>query len=152
MNHDLIGDRTDVGSARSGTVFMMPSVRVLPGLPPYGAPPEPFSSTGLGSHREGFVVEFVPDDGPTWVGNFQHGSTSFDVVLVEPGMECLIVIAGGEAYVVEPNTRACVRTFGGQIEQVFIPSPNTVVFSNGLWVEALGPSGLLWRSRRVTAR
>lgn len=128
----------------------MAMVRVLPSLPTYGPLPEQFSATGRGTHREGFVVEFLPEDAPVWVGNFQRGLTSLDEVLVEPGTKWVIVIAGGEAYVVEPRSRTCVETFGGQIEEVWKIPPGTLVFSNGLWFEALGPDGLSWRTRQVS--
>jgi hypothetical protein len=100
-------------------------------------------------HREGLVVEFSSAGGATWVGNFQRGLTPFDHMVHEPGTKHVIVIAGGEAYVVNPETHLCERTFGGQIEHVFRLDPEALVFSNGLWLEALGESGLKWRTRRI---
>ena len=97
----------------------MSSFHVLPGLPPYGplALPVPFSATGMGTHKEGFVVEFLPGESASWVGNFQRGLSKFDLVVNEPGSNRLIVVAGGEAYLVDPLTRRCERTFGGAIQQ-----------------------------------
>ncbi len=123
--------------------------RVLDGLPPYGPMHEQFSATGQGTHREGFVVEFTPPDVPPWVGNFQRGMTSLDVVVASRGDTTVTVIAGGEAYVVDPSSRSCLRTFGGQIEHVFEFADRTV-FSNGLWLEATDGERLLWKTRRLS--
>jgi len=101
-------------------------------------------------HREGLVVEFAPNSGGTWVGNFQRGMTRFDHVTHEPGTERFVIIAGGNAYVVDPETHRCERTFGAQIEQVWVLEDGSLVVSNGLWLEALGESGLTWRSRRIS--
>lgn len=128
---------------------MMSRWRVLAGLPAYGDMPEQFSATGQGMHREGFVVEFTPPDAPSWVGNFQRGMTSLDVVIASRGDGTVTVIAGGQAYVVDPGSRSCVRTFGGQIEHVFDLADRTV-FSNGLWLEATDGERLLWRTRRLS--
>lgn len=123
--------------------------RVLDGLPPYGPMPEPFSATGQGLHREGLVVELTPPDGLSWIGNFQRGLTTLDVVLASRRDTNVTVIAGGLAYVVEPVSRSCIRTFGGQIEHAFDLGDCTV-FSNGLWLEATDGERLLWRTQRLS--
>lgn len=123
--------------------------RVLDGLPPYGPMPEQFSASGQGMHREGYVVEFTPPDAPSWIGSFQRGLTSLDVVIASRRDTAVTVIAGGQAYVVDPTSRSCVRTFGGQIEHVFDVADRTV-FSNGLWLEATDGERLLWRTRRLS--
>jgi hypothetical protein len=112
--------------------------------------PETFSATGQGKHREGFVVEFSPAEGQRWVGNFQPGLTGFSGVFHEPGTERLVVTASGKGYVIEPATRQCVREFGRQVEEVLAVPEGTLIFSNGLWLEALGPRGLVWKSRRLS--
>lgn len=128
---------------------LSPRHRILDGLPPYGPPAEPFSATGQGLHSEGLVVEFTGEDGGAWVGNFQCGISGVDRVICSPSNAMLIVIAGGQAYVVDPATRGCVRTFGSQIEDVF-ELADRLVIGNGLWFEATDGERLLWRSRRVS--
>src|SRR6266568_1553160 len=98
----------------------MPRVRILPGLPACAPAAKHFGSTGP-QHRDGLLVELVPDDAPSWVGSFQRGATCFDEAVFEPGTQRAVVIAGGLGYVVDPSTRACDRTFGGHIEQVWTP-------------------------------
>lgn len=128
---------------------MNPGWRVLDGLPPYGPTPEQFSATGQGMHREGFVVELTPSGALAWVGNFQRGMTNLDAVVASRRDATMTVIAGGQAYVVDPRSRCCLRTFGGHIEHVFDLEDRTV-FSNGLWLEATDSERLLWRTRRLS--
>jgi hypothetical protein len=123
---------------------------VLDGLPVYGAPAVPFSATGLGTHREGLVVRFKAS-GSDWVGNFQRGGTSCDQVRQHPDGQHVLVVAGGTAYVVDPDTQALVIHFGGQIRQIIsLPDGPQVLLSNGLWFEALDARGTTWRSRRIS--
>lgn len=124
---------------------------VLPGLPPYGDPPDVFTATGQGGHREGYVVRFYPDDSAPWVGNFAAGISSFDGVVPHPDGRHLIVVAGGQGYVVDPNNRFHRAYFGGSIEIALpVPELSSVLFGDGLWFELLARDGLLWRSRRIS--
>ena len=123
---------------------------VLPGLPAYGDPALPFSATGLGLHREGFVVRFQVG-GSTWTGNFQRGFGGCETVLLHPNGRDVIVLAGGTAYVVHPGTRALRRIFGGDIQfAAQIPGDAAVVVGNGLWFESVPPEGEGWRTRRIS--
>jgi hypothetical protein len=123
---------------------------ILDGLPAYGPAAVAFSATGLGTHSEGLVIRVHSSSG-AWVGNFQREASSVDRVLEYPDGRCLLVIAGGSAYVVDPETRELVRHFGGQIEQVLtLPEDPSFLFGNGLWFEALGREGMKWRSRRIS--
>jgi len=124
---------------------------VLPGLLPYGDSPEAFTATGQGRHREGYVVRFEPDGAESWVGNFQRGQSSLDLVCDHPNGRELIVVAGGQGYVVDPADKAKREYWGGQIEAVIpVPELGIVVFGNGLWFEAVGPSGHCWATRRIS--
>lgn len=123
---------------------------MLDGLPPYGPPAEGFSATGQGMHREGLVVEFTTSTGDAWVGNFQRGLSNLDAVVRSPAAnDVIIVIAGGQAYVIAPETRTCVHTFGGMIEHVFEFADHFVV-SNGLWFEATDGHQTQWTTRRLS--
>ena len=111
---------------------------------------EPFSATGQGTHREGLVVRFYPST-DSWVGNFQRGLTSLDEVFCHPDGRHVVVVAGGTAYVVDAEDHRLVAHFGAQIEQiVLVPASGFVLLGNGLWFEAIGPTGTAWRSRRIS--
>lgn len=129
----------------------MQKFKILNGLPAYGPLPEQFSSTGMGKHREGFVVEFFPRNSQNWIGNFQPGLGGVDDVIEHIDADHVIVLAGGQAYVVDPETRSIVNDFGGQIEHVIsISELQILLFGNGLWFEAIGQSGFIWRTRRLS--
>src|SRR5690606_11352541 len=107
----------------------MAEFRELPGLPAYGPMPLQFSSTGQGAHREGFVVEFLPDTDECWVGNFQPGLSSYSGVIAHPDGRRVVVVAGGEAYIVAPHAKKVEEMFGGAIEfAAFVSEIQALVF------------------------
>ena len=81
---------------------MSATFKVLPGLPPYGAPaiacPQRWERRG----GEGFVVAFEPTLGAQWVGNFGRGLSNKDAALPHPDGRRVLVIAGGALYEVDP--------------------------------------------------
>jgi hypothetical protein len=129
----------------------MERFRVLPGLPATGPWPEQFNAGGGGTHREGFVVEFAPEGKPTWVGNFQPGMTGYNAVLPHLDGTSLIVIAGGQAYVIDPEERRLLSAFGGSLNLALaVPQENLFVMGNGIWLEGWDNRGMRWRSRRIS--
>jgi hypothetical protein len=111
-----------------------------------------FDVTGTGTHSEGFVVEFTCATGRKWVGNFQRGLNGASGVLDALGRtDQAIVLAKGQAYVVEPAIAVLARSFGGQITDVFsVAGRDSMIFGNGLWFECIGPNELRWRTRRIS--
>jgi hypothetical protein len=124
----------------------------LPGLPPTGPPPEQFSPDGRGHHREGLAVRVTPATGDPWVGNFQRVGTSFDGVFLHPDGNHLLVIAGGQGYVVNPSSRVASTIGQGAIAGVheIHDSRLLILDLQGLAFEALGPEGTRWRSKRLS--
>ena len=124
---------------------------ILAGLPPYGPAAVSFSATGHGMHREGLVVRFFTGSDEDWVGNFQPGLTGSADVLGHPNGKDVIVIAGGQGYIISPTSRLCLATFGGQIECVkAAPRQRMVMFVSLTDVTAIGTDGLVWHSRRIS--
>jgi len=130
---------------------MATEFEILDGMPAHGPYPEQFSATGRGTHREGLVLRVRPPHAEAWVGNFQRGLTSYDVVHLHPNSRDLVVVAGGEGYIVEPSSRRLIATFGGQIcwSRSFVEH-RLLLFHNGLWFDAHGSSGPLWQTRRLS--
>jgi hypothetical protein len=124
----------------------------LPGLPAVGPLPEQFARSGRPTHSEGYVVRFVRDDGTDWVGNFQRGLTRCDLVLRHPNAADVLVIAGGEVYVVEPTLRRMKEVFGGAVVKVHELNEGRlfVLDHQGVRFEAVGPNGILWSTRRLS--
>src|SRR5262245_11223124 len=103
---------------------MCAKYELLPGLPPYGPLAEPFTATGQGTYREGLVVRFETDDGQSWVGNFQRGYSGFEMAIDHPNGREVVVIAGGQGYVVNPEDRSQRTYWASNIEEV-IPIADT---------------------------
>jgi hypothetical protein len=102
-------------------------------------------------HREGYVVEFDTCAGESWIGNFQPGLTSLYQVFEETSTGEVTVIAGGQAYVVEPANGRLRREYGGSIEWAYpLSGLGAVVLSNGLWFELRRGAEQVWRTKRVS--
>jgi hypothetical protein len=130
----------------------MEKFKALDGLPVYGDLPELFSATGMGIHREGFVVEFFPTENrASWVGNFQRGGTQLNEVVEHPDGSDVIVIAGGECYVVNVENRQLKDNFGGYFNVIIpVPEKDILIFGSSIDFEAHGSSGRVWRSGRIS--
>jgi hypothetical protein len=124
---------------------------ILPGLPAHGELPLQFSSTGMGMHSEGFVVQFFPLNASSWIGNFQRGLTKLDYVLDHPNGEAVIVVAGGECYVVDLKGKQSIENFGGDfVSAIEVPNKPLIVFESFVDFERVGPKGRIWRSNRIS--
>jgi hypothetical protein len=129
----------------------MTKCEVLSGLPPYGPAALNFSATGQGKHREGCVIRFTSEVGDSWVGNFQPGLEGINCVMQHPDGAHVIVVAGGEAYIVCPKARKCEQTFGGQITwSTQISGLGLLLFVSLTDVLAIDKTGIAWRSRRIS--
>jgi len=124
---------------------------ILKGLPPYGVRPEQFTSTGQGTHREGFVIEFHPVGLSKWVGNFQRGLGNYDCVLEHPDPNFIIVVAGGEGYVVNLNNRKIVEYFGGMIQDVlYLKEKSLIIFNNHINLIVLDHRKKILRTKKIS--
>src|SRR5215213_4990454 len=91
----------------------MPSFHVLPGLPPYGPTPRPFPAAWGRLGREGLVVEFEGTGTDVWMGNFVRGDGRLSSVLPHPDGRRVLVIAGGDLWVVDPHAETGDLVFPG---------------------------------------
>lgn len=128
---------------------MTTNFRILSGLPAYGAPAEPFPSSGYGAHREGTVVEFEDMDGTKWIGNFQPGLNAYNAVFATFGVDRPIVIAGGSGYGVDAPTRKVIEEFGGTIDWA-LEWHGRLIFADGIRFVARNRDGVVWKSDRVS--
>ena len=128
----------------------MISARILPGLPPYAPlttafPPE-WGTVG----SEGVVVEFTSGTG-TWVGNFQPGLEGLQFIDLHPDNQHVVVVADGDLWVVDADQRVAERLLPAIKEALVVSDPDGWVFSRqGLALARLGPSGLIWHTRRLS--
>ena len=124
---------------------------ILPGLPPYGPVAISFSIHGDREHREGLVVRFYPKASESWVGNFFGDSIACNAVLDHPNGTDVIVVAGGEASVIDLENRSVRDSLGGDIEEVIsLPSLGSVIFRGFTDFTAVRANNSGWRSPRIS--
>ncbi|HTJ01024.1 MAG TPA: hypothetical protein VL527_19225 [Dongiaceae bacterium] len=138
-------------STEASSISPAPLFEVLPGLPGVGPVPEAFSATGRGTHSEGLVVCFLPQTINSWVGNFQPGICQYNAVFMHPDGRTVIVISGGTAYVVEPQSRTCLRHFGACITSAACDlSRKLLVISDLTHLWLFDDRGERWVSKRIS--
>jgi hypothetical protein len=124
---------------------------LLAGLPPYGDLPRAFPPEWGRLGREGVVVRFVRSDGRAWVGNFRPGLAGLWAVRAHPDGRRVLVFAGGDLWVVSPDTEAADLAAGDVDAMWPVHGPDGLVMSlQGLGFARLGPDGILWRTRRLS--
>jgi len=124
---------------------------VLPGLPPYGPMAISFTENGAREHREGLVVRFHPRESEPWVGNFIGGLTPYNIVLEHPNKTHIIVVARGEACIVDPERRAVLDRVSFDVNQVIpVPSLRSVIFQGSTDFVAIRADNSGWISPRIS--
>ena len=124
--------------------------KLLPGLPGKGPLPEQFTYAEKRTHSEGTVVSFS-DGTSSWVGNFQPAIGTHSGVVAHPNGEHVIVISGGEGYIVDPASRKLVEIFGGAINGLWVIDGDLVVFDDsGVRLSALDSTGWRWQTSRIS--
>jgi hypothetical protein len=127
----------------------MPLFEVLPGLPPYGHSPTPFPGSGYGAHRQGFVVRFNGDAADSWVGNFQPGLNNFSGAFVHPDGKRVVVVSGGNIYIVDPQTKIAEES-GGMVRSVIpIPEMNALLLDEDIYLSLIRVGGG-WQTKRLS--
>ena len=122
---------------------------VLPGLPAYGPPA--LSFTERGKFSEGLVIHFHPKQSESWVGNFLGGLTKYNAVLDHPNGTDVIVVARGEACVVDPENRKIRHRIARNVEQVIrVPSLGMVVIPDLTDFTAINADDSGWQSERIS--
>jgi len=84
---------------------------VLDGLPTYGDMAVPIVSDGDIFVSEGYVVKFYKDDGSTWIANFPQGLGTLSFVKEIPNNNSILVVAGGDGYLMNPNHTKPIQEF-----------------------------------------
>ena len=130
----------------------MVDFRILHGLPSIGPPATPFPLRFGRLGREGVVVEVRPAVARPWVGNFARGLSNFSGVYLHPDAERLLIVAGGQGYVVDATTRQLHTEIGGAIiDMSELSNPKSLLLNHqGIAFERIGVAGRLWRTRRLS--
>lgn len=121
--------------------------RKLDSLPAYGDMYIPISESGEPFYNEGYVIEFN-DGNKTWVANFQLGLSDLNFTY-EFSEERVLVVAGGEAYLMDPKSKAPISVFGGGFKH-FIIYGQTLIISDDVSVDFINENGIMWESPRIS--
>ncbi|NEO87834.1 MAG: hypothetical protein F6J87_26795 [Spirulina sp. SIO3F2] len=93
-----------------------------------------------------FLVEIYQEDGTSWQAEFKSGDSEFSNVYQHPNREDLIVVSGGQGYVVNPETQQKTETFGGEITHAIeLRSAHQILFKSGHQFIVYNVQGLLWK-------
>lgn len=129
----------------------MTTFRRLPGLPPYGPVAVAFPPHWGSGAREGLVVEFAPNAGGAWVGNFQPGIGGVDYVRSHPNGRDVLVIANGSLWIVNPATRTADEVASAVFDVWPVTNPDGYLLNNqGIGFLRLSADGVMWKSRRIS--
>jgi hypothetical protein len=123
---------------------------ILPGLPSSGPPAVYF--TERGKFSEGLVIRFYPRDSESWVGNFLGAKlTKYSAALEHPNGSDVIVVAQGEASIVDPDARSIRQYIAGNVENIIrVPSLGSILIQNMIDFIALKSDNTSWRSERIS--
>ena len=110
-----------------------------------------FRDDGIPEYREGLVVRFYPRRSDAWVGNFLGGPTGCNAVLEHPNGNDVIVVARGEASVVDPENRAIRHRLAAGVEQVIeLPSLEAILLRGLTDFTAIKADDTGWHSPRIS--
>lgn len=124
---------------------------ILNGLPPYGDMYVSVSDSEEKNYSEGFVIRFFKSDNTSWVANFALGWNNFSKVFDFPEYNTVVVIAGGQGYVMTPDEEKPKFTFGMTILEVLQTENNSLIFSDDLGILFFDNSnGDFWISERIS--
>lgn len=124
---------------------------ILNSLPSYGPMYVPITHTEEPFYSEGFVVRFYKSDKSEWVANFQLGWTNFSKVFDFPKHKTVIIVAGGQGYVMSPDNEAPKFTFGLTISEALQTDNGSLVFADNINIIFFDNSnGQFWHSNRIS--
>jgi hypothetical protein len=122
---------------------------ILPGLPTSGPPALYF--TERGKFSEGLVIRFYPTTSESWIGNFLGGHIKYNNALEHPNGTDVIVVAQGQACVVDPENRTIRLPIAGNVDQIIcVSSLGMVVFPNLTDFVAIKADDSGWQSERIS--
>jgi len=102
---------------------------ILDGLPTYGEMAIPIVDEDDIFVSEGYVVKFYKDDGSTWIANFPKGFNNFSCVKELKNSNNLLVVSGGEGYLMNPNYPEPIKDFYYSIEEIIKRDDNGFVLA-----------------------
>jgi hypothetical protein len=130
--------------------------KLLPALPAADPAAVPFSASGQEAQGDGLAVHFSPEGGESWAGNFQRGGGDHDSAHLHPRGRDVVVIAGGQVYIVDPQARRLSHVLLSKALPADIawsralPDLGLLLLAGSTMVFALQAQGPGWSSRRLS--
>jgi hypothetical protein len=123
----------------------------LPGLPGYGESLRHYSATGQGMHRDGYVVEFNPSQGQSWVGNFQPGGGNLSDLEEFTANQTTLVVAKGQGYLVDIQSGTLIALYESDINFLLKSAATELVIAGTATdFSAYTGIGKVWTTRRIS--
>jgi len=122
---------------------------VLSGLPPYGEMYFPISPDGSFFYSEGMPVRFYRKDGTSWVGNFQPGFGHLDLVHQFENLKEILVVAGGQCYIIDPESSVVGHVFGASYDKGFGMKDGRLVLQDLTGLTIVERDASYWHSQRI---
>jgi hypothetical protein len=110
-----------------------------------------FSATGRKVlHSEGLVIRFSPPGHPIWTGNFEPSFGTLTDVFNHPDGRHIVVVSGGQAYVVDPVSASVSECFGADLCAAAMSAEAHVLALASLTAVDVMTASEHWRSPRVS--
>jgi len=124
---------------------------LLNGLPPYGPMYIPISADEEPFYSEGYLVKFKKSNGEEWIANFRPGWTGYNNIFDFPEHNTIVVFAGGQAYIMNPDEQKPKMTFGLTIKDVIQGNDGSLICSDEIEILVLdNKTGEFWKSKRIS--
>lgn len=124
---------------------------LLNGLPPYGPMYIPISTDEEPFYSEGYVVKFKKTDGEEWIANFRPGWNQYNKIFEFPKHNIIVVFAGGQGYIMNPDQQKPLMTFGLSVNDVIQKDDGSLICSDDIHILILkNKTGEIWKSERIS--
>ena len=124
---------------------------ILDSLPAYGPMYVPITDDNEPFYSEGFPIRFYKSDGSEWVANFKPGMTGLNKVFECKKLDSIVVISGGQGYLISPDNEKPIKTFGIAIKDTFQDEIGNLILVDDLSIEIIDIQTLeIWTSERIS--
>lgn len=109
----------------------------------------PISPDGRSFFSEGLPVRFYRSDGTSWVGNFQPGFGRLDLVHLFTDSKELLVVSGGQCYLINPDTSFVILVFGAAYEKAIETEDGRLVMQDLTSLTIVEKDASYWHSQEI---
>ena len=124
--------------------YYLENFRILPNDIDERTTPDGNSSSSYSDR--GIIVEVFQESGMSWKAKYEPGISKLFGIFQHPNREELMVVSGGQGYIIDPETQRTIELFGGEITHVAeIIDAYRILFKSGHEFIVYGAKGLLWK-------